>query len=171
MPSELALLLAREEDTAELGKALARVLAREPAPLFLFGPLGAGKTTLARALVAALPGGEQAEAGSPSFNLVNHYPTRPAVAHFDLYRLPDGADPGDEYCDCLDDETAIAVVEWSERLKVLPDRRLELRLEPLAEGGRRARLRALGPGAEHFTESLALAMQPELQTPATRDRT
>jgi tRNA threonylcarbamoyladenosine biosynthesis protein TsaE len=58
--------------------------------VLLRGDLGSGKTTFVRGLVAALPGGEEAEVASPSFNLVNVYPTRPEVVHMDLYRLRGG---------------------------------------------------------------------------------
>jgi len=80
-----------------LGAALGRVLSSLPpglrgqdgglVPLLLSGALGAGKTTLVRGLVSALPGAELAEVSSPSFNIVNIYPTTPQVAHFDLYRV------------------------------------------------------------------------------------
>ena len=64
----------------------------EPLPvILLMGDLGAGKTTLIRFLVEALPGGENAEVASPSFTLCNVYPTTPKVQHFDLYRLPPGS--------------------------------------------------------------------------------
>ena len=70
------------------------------AALLLRGPLGSGKTTLTRALVEALPGGDQAEVASPSFTLCNYYPTTPPVMHCDLYRSP-GSLP-DEIAEGLD---------------------------------------------------------------------
>ena len=72
--------------TAAMAQAFARAAAAAdvlPAVL-MNGQLGAGKTTFVRALVELLPGSENAEVGSPSFNLVNLYPTTPPVAHFDL---------------------------------------------------------------------------------------
>ena len=145
--------LADQEATLALGALLARVLTAPqtpgaPLPLLLTGELGAGKTTLVRGLVAALPGADGAEVSSPSFNLLNLYPTTPPVAHFDLYRLAGGT-PDDELLDQLEDARALALVEWAERLdeRFRPADGLLLRLEP--EGsGRAARLTPLGPGGE-----------------------
>ena len=68
------------------------------------GELGAGKTTLVRGLVEALPGGQDAEVASPSFNLVNLYPTQPETAHVDLYRC-EGAPLDDSCWKCLQKTT------------------------------------------------------------------
>ena len=72
--------------TAALGRAVGRALRRGDA-VCLWGPLGAGKTTLARGLIRALTRPDE-EIPSPTFTLVQLYET-PAfpVAHFDLYRL------------------------------------------------------------------------------------
>lgn len=85
------------EATARLARFLASCVDRSPflPPVLMHGPLGAGKTTFVRELVLALPGNESAEVSSPSFNLLNLYPTKPPVGHFDLYRSADqgfGAD-------------------------------------------------------------------------------
>ena len=90
----LTLRLPGEADTLALGRALASILADpgKRAALLLRGDLGSGKTTLVRGLAEALPGGDEAEVASPSFNIVNVYPTRPEVFHVDLYRIP-GGDP------------------------------------------------------------------------------
>ena len=103
-------------DTERFGAELAR-LCTEPAPCAVFfqGELGTGKTTLIQAMVRALPGSDQAEVSSPSFNMVNFYPTIPPVAHFDLYRLRD-ASQEESLLEYLDSEKYLLLVEWSERL-------------------------------------------------------
>jgi len=106
------------EHMAALGRALAACL-REDALLrciLLRGELGSGKTTLARFVVEALPGGDKAEIASPSFTLCNIYPTAPPVMHCDLYRVA-GAVP-DELCEILDAGDTAALVEWAEHLPV-----------------------------------------------------
>lgn len=137
--------------TAALGSALAAaVIACNPLALLLRGALGAGKTTLARALVLALPGGDSAEIASPSFTICNIYSTAPPVHHFDLYRLDSGS------CDetleeSLDDASVLSIVEWSEHLSpgALPIDGLVLHLEAgTGEDSRRAKISALGPRGE-----------------------
>jgi tRNA threonylcarbamoyl adenosine modification protein YjeE len=115
----------------------------------LSGDLGAGKTTLARALIAALMGEKGMEVPSPTFSLSQTYVTpRLTVAHFDFYRL-ETADEVDE----LGFEEAVAagaaVVEWPERAAtLLPGRRYEIRLAETADPTiRRVTMRGLGEAA------------------------
>jgi tRNA threonylcarbamoyladenosine biosynthesis protein TsaE len=81
----------------------------------LSGPLGAGKTTLAQGLAAAL-GVEEGEVVSPSFALANVYQGRRAIGHLDLYRL--GEDPEREFYQAGLEERldGLCLVEWPERL-------------------------------------------------------
>lgn len=130
--------------TMALGGALARLCA--PGDLIaLAGPLGAGKTALARAIIQALLPGE--EVPSPTFSLVQTYeaPGR-RIVHVDLYRLESADEIGELG---LEDALAQAVVlvEWPERLDGLrlgPDR-LDIRLARQGRGeGRVARLKGHG---------------------------
>jgi tRNA threonylcarbamoyladenosine biosynthesis protein TsaE len=111
--------LADPDATAALGATLAARLV--PGDLLLLeGPLGAGKTTLVRGLVAGL-GGDPAEVCSPTFVLLETYDVRGGaiarVHHADLYRLRGRPTaPWDEVglSDALDDPAAITAVEWPE---------------------------------------------------------
>ena len=138
--------LVSPEATEALGTITAKALLAHPRcrSLFLRGGLGAGKTTLIRALVAALPGGESAESASPSFNLCNIYPTTPPVAHFDLYRQEPGS-IDESLLDFLEDERHVVLIEWAERLPLrsLPPERLECELR-LDGAGRTAVFAAFG---------------------------
>lgn len=99
-------------DTAVLGDALAAELA--PGDLVLLrGDLGAGKTTLTRAVARAL--GVEGPVTSPSFTLAGRYAGRVPVLHIDAYRL---ASADDEELGLLLDGAADAVtlVEWPEAL-------------------------------------------------------
>ena len=114
--AEATLRLPDEAATLALGRAMAAHL--EPRPGFglrLTGELGAGKTTLVRGIVAALPGGEQAEVASPSFNICNVYPTRPPVEHYDLYRVEQAGCP-EELWERLEAGDALVAVEWAQYL-------------------------------------------------------
>lgn len=129
-----------EAATAHLGAALAHEL-RAGEAICLYGPLGAGKSTLARALVRALTTADE-EVPSPTFTLVQFYEgARLKVAHFDLYRL---SSPDEAYEIGLDEalEDGAAVIEWPERLEGrLPPDRLDVVIS-LSEDddGRRVRL-------------------------------
>ena len=115
------------EATGRLGAAIA--LALQPGEaVCLTGPLGAGKSTLARALVRALTTPHE-DVPSPTFTIVQFYETKRdgghafPLAHFDLYRL-ERADEAFEIG--LDEalEEGAAVIEWPERLggRLPPDR-------------------------------------------------
>ena len=119
--------LADEAATARLGSAIAAKLQRGEA-VCLSGPLGAGKSTLARALVRALTRPDE-EVPSPTFTLVQFYEgARLNVAHFDLYRL---SNPDEAYEIGLDEalDMGAAVIEWPERLEGhLPPDRLDVEI-------------------------------------------
>jgi tRNA threonylcarbamoyladenosine biosynthesis protein TsaE len=115
------------DKTARLGAALGRALERGEA-VCLSGPLGAGKSVLARGLVRALSPGE-GDIPSPTFTLVQFYeaPHWP-LAHFDLYRLK-SSDEAQEIG--LDEalDLGAAVIEWPERLgHHLPHDRIDVDL-------------------------------------------
>ena len=85
----MQLILKSIEDTSRLATTLVTCLQQMdhfPA-ILLEGDLGSGKTTMTRMIVRLLPGGDQAEVSSPSFNVMNVYPTLPETAHFDFYRM------------------------------------------------------------------------------------
>ena len=137
------MILADEPATARLGVAIAALLQLGDA-VCLYGPLGAGKSTLARALIRALTTAEE-EAPSPTFTLVQFYEgPRLKVAHYDLYRLESAEEAYEIGLDeALDD--GAAVIEWPERLAgALPPDRLDVEIAPMSktgeEAGRRARL-------------------------------
>lgn len=129
-----------EAATAALARRMAGLL-DEGLVLYLHGPLGAGKTSFARALLTTLGVGERVK--SPTYSLMEGYTARDRPAwHLDLYRI---ADPGElEWLglDALTDPEALVLVEWPERgAGALPAADLELCLDYAGEG-RQARLRA-----------------------------
>ena len=105
--------------TTRLGAALAPLLGVGDAVL-LRGPLGMGKSTLARGLIRALTRPDE-DVPSPTFTLVQFYDSDPPVAHFDLYRL---TRPEEAFEIGLDEalDEGCAVIEWPERLGEAPER-------------------------------------------------
>ena len=96
----LVIALADEAATAEFGRRIAAELAAGDV-LALSGEIGAGKTSVARAVVRAFVGDPDLDVPSPTFTLVQTYEAaRGTIVHADLYRiaagaeLVDGGDPG-----------------------------------------------------------------------------
>ena len=137
----LSIDLHDEAATARLAVALAE-RTRQGDVIGLQGPLGSGKTCLARSFIRARCGGEE-EVPSPTFTLVEIYVplVGPPIWHFDLYRLER---PEDAYELGIEEAFAegISLIEWPERLgALLPCDHLALELaHGEAEGERRARL-------------------------------
>ncbi|HEY6661423.1 MAG TPA: tRNA (adenosine(37)-N6)-threonylcarbamoyltransferase complex ATPase subunit type 1 TsaE [Sphingomicrobium sp.] len=105
------MILRDEEATAALGAALARS-ARPGDVITLSGPLGVGKTALARGFIAAL--GYRGEVPSPSFAIVQPYEELdPPVWHVDLYRIEQPSEIAELGLDSAYD--AVLLVEWPER--------------------------------------------------------
>jgi tRNA threonylcarbamoyl adenosine modification protein YjeE len=123
--------------TQRLGAGIAGRLQAGDA-VALWGDLGAGKTTLARAILKAL--GVAEDVPSPTFTIVQSYDTpRLKIGHYDLYRIKSPREL-DELG--LDDALAdgAVLVEWPERApEALPTAALHVRLS-LGERGRLARL-------------------------------
>ncbi len=136
------------EETIAIGRRLSAILASGDV-VCLYGNLGSGKTCLVQGIAQGL--GAEARAVSPSFTLVNEYPGRLPLHHFDCYRLKG---PGeldmigyDEYLGM----GGVAVIEWAEIIaERLPEERLDIRLERVSDNCRRITLEPRGTRWEGF---------------------
>jgi tRNA threonylcarbamoyladenosine biosynthesis protein TsaE len=107
------MILVDESATAGIGQALAGI-AEAGDVILLSGPLGVGKTALARGFLAAL--GHEGEVPSPSFAIVQPYDDlQPPVWHVDLYRIEDPSEIDELGLDSAAD--AVLLVEWPERAR------------------------------------------------------
>ena len=114
-----------------------KILAESPSKVVaFFAEMGAGKTTFIKALCAQL--GVDAEVNSPTFAIVNDYPSpNGSVFHFDYYRiksLSEAYDIGSEdyfYSGC------ICLIEWPEKMEaLLPEDAIVVRISVLDDGRR-----------------------------------
>jgi tRNA threonylcarbamoyladenosine biosynthesis protein TsaE len=127
-----------EPELERWGEAIGRA-ARPPLVLALRGDLGAGKSTLARAV--ARGAGVEGAMPSPTFNLLFRYPARDGVSvvHLDLYRLTDADEVWELGWAELPEPNELMLVEWPERAEsLLPEPRWEVSLAESPGGERRA---------------------------------
>ncbi len=106
--------------------------------LALHGDLGAGKTQFVRGLVRAY-GGEPRAVSSPTFVLLNLYPTpRGTIFHLDAYRIAGPADLEAIGFEELTQQHGLVVVEWASRVKtLLPPNTIQVTLTPTSPTARR----------------------------------
>lgn len=150
----LALHLPDESATRRLGEDLILALVAGDVVL-LSGDLGAGKSTLARAMIRTLAADPGLEVPSPTFTLVQIYGTQPPIAHFDLYRLGDASELAElGFEDAA--ESGIVLCEWPERApEVEQAAGLLVRLETEG-GGRRATISGTPGVMARIRRSLAV---------------
>ena len=142
-------------ESLRMGEALGRLL--QPGDFVaLFGDLGSGKTLLVRGIAAGL-GCAAEEVHSPSFTLVNEYPSRGSLSsdratagcllvHIDLYRIRSEDEVSGIGWDEYVGPRHVVLVEWAERaLGCLPRDHLRVRLETRGAERRRLSAQAMGP--------------------------
>ena len=166
--TSITVMLGGHEKTITLGHLLG-----ESAPagglIALVGDLGAGKTTFTQGFCAGVGGIDPQSVSSPTFVLLQHYPGKLTVHHFDVYRLESLEQFWDlgpaEYCQ----GEGVALVEWADRVApLLPEDRLQIELihvsmaPPEAANTvrecRKAVIQALGPVHKAWLDRARMAM-------------
>ena len=124
-PAETMALAARLATVAEAGDLIC-----------IRGELGAGKTVFAKGFGAGL--GVTGTISSPSFVLMAEYAGRLPLFHIDLYRLDEEREVETLGLEEIFEKDAVVLIEWGERFpQLLPEDRVEIRLESLSPEARR----------------------------------
>jgi tRNA threonylcarbamoyladenosine biosynthesis protein TsaE len=131
------------QDTFDLGEKLGAVL-RGGEMILLAGNLGAGKTLFTKGILYAL-WFDVDEVTSPSFTLVNLYKTEKFdVFHIDLWRIDERSDAASAVGldEILEDEKAVTIIEWSERLKdfAFPEKTFRITIEGDGDDARKIKI-------------------------------
>jgi len=151
----ITITLGDENDTARLASLLVQHLPAGSVVL-LKGPLGAGKTTLARHVARAL--GFTGRVTSPTYTLIHTYPTPGGtLLHADVYRLPDSAQLWEFGLEEALEDARLALIEWGTPEILVAD--VEIEIEITEDGTRRLRLAALEPELKDVVATIEQAMR------------
>ncbi|MCI0682865.1 MAG: tRNA (adenosine(37)-N6)-threonylcarbamoyltransferase complex ATPase subunit type 1 TsaE [Gemmataceae bacterium] len=131
-------------ETETFGRRLGALLF-PGAVVALVGPLGAGKTHLVRALAEGLGIANPDLVSSPTFVLIQEYPARLPIYHFDAYRLSSPRDFADLGVHEYYESGGVCLIEWADKVRdALPAEYLEVRIAIAGEQSRRIELLARG---------------------------
>ncbi len=154
MSQSLTLDLPDLAATEALGRRLGQALF-PGAVIALVGPLGAGKTHLARAIAEGLDIPDSRLVSSPTFVLIQEYQARLPIYHFDAYRLRTAGEFVDLGVNEYLEADGVCFVEWADRVAgALPPERLGIELAVTGATARRALLTAFGASYEALLATL-----------------
>ena len=131
----MVLITHNEAETEKIGENFAKELGAGTVVAF-YGGLGAGKTAFVRGMARGLDAA--ARVSSPTFTIVNEYPGRIPLFHFDMYRLGSSDELFDIGWEDYLERGGICAVEWSENVEdaFFPDT-IKVRIEKLNETERK----------------------------------
>ncbi|MBX9585261.1 MAG: tRNA (adenosine(37)-N6)-threonylcarbamoyltransferase complex ATPase subunit type 1 TsaE [Gemmataceae bacterium] len=137
----------------------------------LVGPLGAGKTHLVRAVAEGLGVKNPAAVTSPTFVLIQEYPARLPVYHFDAYRLSGPREFAELGADEYFAGDGVCLVEWADKVEVtLPAEHLRITITVVDESRRRFNLAALGARYEAVVRNMGRGSGPGADAPSGGSR-
>lgn len=143
--------------TEQLGRQLGSLLF-PGAVIALVGPLGAGKTFFSRSLAEGLEIPTPSAVTSPTFVLIQEYPARLPIYHFDAYRLKAISDFEDLGALEYFSGEGVCLVEWADRIApLLPRDHLRIEIAPTGEASRQFGFTAWGVQYERLLDALRTA--------------
>ena len=138
------------EQTTELAHRIGERLQKGDV-LALSGELGAGKTCFTGGLALGLGIDTKYRITSPTFTLINEYPAKIKLYHFDIYRIKDYTDFEELGYEEYFSGDGVVVIEWAEKIaEILPEDSLIITFEYLNENERKIMMR----GPEHRLKEL-----------------
>ena len=141
--------------TTAFGRRLGELLF-PGAVVALVGQLGAGKTHLARAIAEGLGVANPAAVNSPTFVLIQEYPARLPIYHFDAYRLSGPREFAELGVDEYFHNAGVCLVEWADKVAAtLPAEHLRIEIAIVDENRRRFALTASGNRYEQLLAELS----------------
>lgn len=145
-----------------LGQSLAGVEALMQANLELWGPLGAGKTTLVRAILRGL--GVQGRIKSPTYAVMESYAVpRGEITHFDFFRFQDPREWEEAGFRDVFSAPGLKISEWPEMAAAaLPTPDLRIHIQPAEDDRREVRLEAFTPRGMALLAAADAATTPEI---------
>src|SRR3954462_6350920 len=142
------------EATEAFGRRLGELLF-PGAVVALVGQLGAGKTHLTRAVAEGLGVKNPAAGNSPTFVLIQEYPARLPIYHFDAYRRGGPWEFAELGVDEYFRGNGVCLVEWADKVEpTLPPEHLRIEIEVVGANPRRFRLKARGARYEELLRQL-----------------
>jgi tRNA threonylcarbamoyladenosine biosynthesis protein TsaE len=125
------------------------------AVIALVGQLGAGKTHLTRAIAEGLGVKNPALVNSPTFVLIQEYPARLPIYHFDAYRLTGPREFAELGVNEYFHGQGVSIVEWADKVEVtLPTEHLRIEIEIIDENQRRFDIKAVGEQYESLLRKI-----------------
>lgn len=135
--SEIIVITCSSLETSSLAGKIGKKL-REGDIIALSGELGSGKTCFTGGIARGLGVDEKYQITSPTFTLINEYPAKLRLCHFDVYRLNGCSDLDDLGYEEYFSGNSVVVIEWAEKIApVIPERAIHVNFEYIDENKRK----------------------------------
>jgi tRNA threonylcarbamoyladenosine biosynthesis protein TsaE len=135
--SSIQIITSNAQETFAFARAIGEKL-QEGDILALSGELGSGKTCFTGGIARGLGVSENYQITSPTFTLINEYPAKYRLFHFDVYRLNHYSDLEDLGCEEFFSGEGVVVIEWAEKIaQIIPETAIVINFEYIDENKRK----------------------------------